>query len=56
MIRFVWKNHLLTQKATDKGQKNIKLFGLIVFTQQIIRNIDRILSRKVTSTFHTLNV
>lgn len=56
MIQFVWKNHLLTQKATDKGQKNIKLFGLIVFTQQIIRNIDRILSRKVTSTFHTLNV
>ena len=56
MIRFVWKNHLLNQKATDKAQKNIKLFGLIVFTQQIIRNIDRILSRKVASTFHTLNV
>ena len=25
MIRFVWKNHLLTQKATDKGQKKHKI-------------------------------
>ena len=55
MIRFVWKNHPLTQKATGKGKKT-KLFGLIVFTQQIIRKIDRILSRKVASTSHTLNV